>query len=336
MKIIEIDGSWMEGGGQILRTAIALSAVTGKPCRIFNIRAGRSNPGLRAQHLAGMQAAAKICSGRLRGAAVGSQAVEFYPGKIRGGSYRIDIGTAGSVVLVLQTLLIPAVHADREAVFEITGGTHVEWGPTTGYFRHVFSEFMKIAGVNIDSETLRYGYYPKGGGKIRVSIEPAERIKPLNLEERTGKPFVEAWSNASDRLRKSRVAERQLEGAGILRLDRANSKYVDSLSVGSSITIAAAYKNCFLGSGSIGKRGKPAEDVGREAAMDLKRQMETGACMDKHMADQILPYIALADRDSRIRVSEITNHCKTNAFVIEKFLPVKISISGNVIRCTRR
>jgi len=334
--MIDIDGSYMEGGGQIIRTAIGLSAVTQKPCRIYNIRKGRPEPGLKAQHLAGIRAVSRVCSGKLKGYGIGSEKVEFRPGSIDGGNYNINVGTAGSVALVLQALLIPSIRAKKKTFMDITGGTHVIRSPTTGYFRHVFCEFMKLVGIEITSETLRYGYYPKGGGKIRVVVEPAGNIKPLNITEREGPPETEAWSNASSFLREREVAERQNKAASeTVSIDKNSVKYVDSLSPGSSITLAARCGNCFLGSGSVGRRGKPAEVVGREAARALKKSMDSGACFDSHMADQILPYLALADGNSKINVSEITNHCKTNMWVIEKFLPVRFSVENNVISCLK-
>ena len=336
-NIIEIDGSEGEAGGQIIRTAVGLSCVTGKPVRIVNIRKRRPVPGLKAQHLKGIEAAAKLCDAKTSGLLIGSKEIEFHPGDIKKDSLYVNVGTAGSVTLVLQTLMIPAAVAERELTIEIIGGTHVSWSPTTGYFRHVFCEFLGKMGVNAESETLAYGFYPKGAGKIRVIVKPVPSLIPISLTSRGKHILTEAWSSASKDLEKSRVAERQLEAVEKIlgKLDK-RSKYVPSLSTGSSITLASFFGNCFLGSSSVGERGKPSERVGEVAALLLKKQIDSGACLDEWMADQILPYMALATGKSEVSVAEVTQHAKTNMAVIEKFLPVKFSVKGNIIACSSK
>jgi RNA 3'-phosphate cyclase len=325
--MIEIQGDYLEGGGQIVRTAIGLSAVTGEPCRIFNIRRGRKKPGLAAQHMKGIVAATRLCHGEVEGLWVGSQEVVFQPGEIKGGRIQIDIGTAGSISLLLQTMILPSIHADRDVRLEITGGTHVQWAPTIDYFHIIFCDFLLQMGVEIRVELLKPGFYPKGGGQTWVKIRPARRLKPLVLTEREGLRGTFAESLASRDLEKPKVAERQVEGAErILDIDHQTVEYGESYSTGSSIHLTARYQNCRLGACMMGKKGKPAERVGEDVARFLEAQMESGACFDRWMADQILPYLALADGDSEITVSEITDHCLTNIWVIEKFLPVKFKV----------
>jgi RNA 3'-terminal phosphate cyclase (ATP) len=334
-ELMKIDGSFGEAGGQILRTAIGLSCVTGKPVKIFNVRKGRPIPGLKAQHLKGIEAAAKLCNAEVKGLNIGSQEIEFYPKEISEQKLQIDVGTAGSVTLVLQTLMIPAVVAGKELIFEIAGGTHVPWSPTTGYFRHVFCEFIGKMGANLESETLAYGFYPKGGGKIIVMVKPSSTLIPISLTSRGKHVFTEGWSSASKDLARKRVAERQMEAAEkVLGEIKKSMKYVPSLSTGSAITLASFFGNCFVGASSIGERGKSAEKVGEEAALLLKNNTGSGTCLDEWMADQILPYMALAKGKSEVSVAKVTQHAKTNISVIEKFLDAKFEVKGNVIECT--
>lgn len=334
-KSLDVDGSFGSGGGQIIRTAIGLSALTGKPCKIFNIRKNRSPPGLKAQHLKGVEAVAKLCDADVKNLRIGSEEIEFAPKEINHQNLSIDVGTAGSVTLVLQSLMIPMVHARKEVSVDITGGTHVAWSPTTEYFRCVFCEYLKMMGIEIRSEVPSFGFYPKGGGLIRVHVKPGN-LEPLVLTSRGSHIRNEAWSNASQELEKARVAERQLDSAEeIIRNIKKNSGYVRSRSIGSAITMAAVFDNCVLGSSALGERGKPAEKVGKEAADYLKRQIDMNTCLDEHMTDQVLPYMAMAAEkgESKVSVSQITDHCKTNTWTIEKFLPVKFSINDNMVSC---
>ncbi len=334
--MIKLDGSYLEGGGQIIRTAVALSALTGKAVRITNIRAKRCNPGLAAQHLAGILALAKLYNAKLSGAELGSQTIEFVPGKISGGTYKIDVGTAGAVSLVLQALILPAIHAKENVVLEISGGTDVLWGPTISYFQNVFCRFIEKMGVGIKIEILKRGFYPKGGGIVSVAIKPAKELKPLHLIERGALKGIDVISVASDSLRSAKVAERQSEGVGKI-LDEVESvaiDYSDSLSPGSSINIFAKYENCTLGASSIGARVKPVEKVGEEAAALLKKQMDSGACLDEWMADQIVPYLAIAGGE--VKVAKITPHCETNMWVVEQFLGKVLEVDKEKNRIVSR
>ncbi|MBU4246278.1 MAG: RNA 3'-terminal phosphate cyclase [Nanoarchaeota archaeon] len=316
-----IDGSYHEGGGQIIRTAVAFSALTGKAVRIENIRAGRQNPGIQAQHLAAVNAVAKLCNARVKGASMGSLALEFSPNPIQGGSFSIDIGTAGSIPLVFQAIVLPALHARENVIFEITGGTSVLWSPTINYFQDIFCYFLKKMGVDINVGLASYGFYPKGGGIVKAIITPCANLKPLNLTKRGSLDKINFLSVASESLKGAKVAERQIEGAkNILKEYHGKTEisYCNTPSPGSFIYLDANYENCKLGASAIGELYKPAEKVGEEAANRLDKQMESDACLDEWMADQIVPYLALSG--GSVKVEEITPHVETNIWVVERFL----------------
>lgn len=324
--MIEITGDYMEGGGQILRTAIALSAITGKTCRIDKIRANRPNPGLQAQHLAAVNAVAQLCNAKVD-AKIGSTTLTFEPHQIRGGHYDIDIGTAGAISLVLQSLILPSIHAEHSTTLTIKGGTHVNWSPSMDYMQHIFCDFMKKIGVDVFVEIKEYGFYPKGGGEVHVKIEPS-KPNSISLIKRGDLKYIDVWSIASEDLKKAKVAERQVIGfEDVLKTVNKKVKYVKSMSPGSAFHAHVHFSNSKLGSSSIGERGVPAEKVGKDAATLLKKQIDSNACFDEYMADQILPFLAFAKEDSKISVAEITSHTLTNIWVIEKFLPVKFEVN---------
>lgn len=320
--MIEIDGSYGEGGGQIVRTAVALSGVTRKPVRIFNIRANRPKPGLAAQHTKAIETVKLLTNADVKGASAGATDFSFAPGENAGGNFEIDIGTAGSITLLLQCALPVAIFSSRPTELKITGGTDVTWSPPFDFFRHVFLPLLAEMGAEASVELLRRGYYPKGGGCVRVKVNPSG-IKGLVLQSGNGREIA-GISNSS---RLPGVAQRQAEAARKFLKSAGHDARIsieerDEISTGSGITL---WSGCRSGS-ALGEKRKRAEEVGREAAAALLGEVRSGCAVDVHLADQVIPYMAVAYGKSGMTVRELTAHAKTNIWVTQKFLDRKFEV----------
>lgn len=325
--MIEIDGSMGSGGGQVLRTCLALSAYTGKGFRINRIRAERPNPGLAMQHLKCVEAVAGICGADVEGAELGSESVEFHPGEPRREELDIDIGTAGSVTLLLQAALLPSM--SEGSVIGVRGGTDVKWSPTWDYLVNVAAPLMERAGLRASYELVRRGYYPEGSGIVEVSVSPSE-VEGLTATERGELQRVEGISHVKDLPR--HIAERQAESAtevlGELPVDVDVDVVRESGGPGrgTGVTLWAVYGETVLGGSALGERGKPAEEVGREAAAFLMGEVEGDGVLDRFAADQVLPFLAIGG--GRYTATERTSHLETNAETCRRFLESDIELEG--------
>jgi len=332
MNIVEIDGSMGEGGGQILRYSLSLSALTLKPVKIFNIRAKRDNPGLRPQHLTAVKALARVTNAIVKGDSVGSMELYFEPRTRKPGNYRFDIGTAGSVSLVIQAILPALLFSNGYTRVEITGGTDVSWSPPIDYMRYVFKHNLSLLGVKIDIKVNKRGHYPRGGGHVVLEVYPLDKpLESINIVESNGVKYIRGLSHAVKL--PEHVAERQATSAakyirevlGIepeIELETYKPGEDPHLGPGSGIVLYAETNNYTrIGSDSLGAKGKRAEDVGLEAARNLVEEIKTGMAFDKHMGDMLIPYIFLAKGRSVIGVSKITLHTLTAIMVARKFLP---------------
>ncbi len=329
----EIDGSYGEGGGQILRTSLALSAVLRIPVHIQHIRAGRKKPGLQPQHLRGVQALSQITGAQAEGVKIGSQSISFIPQSISPGEYRFEVGTAGSVVLLLQALLLPLSLARKRSRITLTGGTHVAWSPPFHYLAEVLIPTLRTIGVSVEATLERWGWYPQGRGVVQVEIEPAPELRPLVMLER--KPIKKINGICATSHLPQNVGERLRDYAArkIARELRIDPKIevlhdVPADGPGAFIFLVAETEGAIAGFSSLGKRGKRAEDVAGEAVEDLKVYYESRGCLDPHLADQVLPFMALANGKSAFTTTKITEHLLTNLWVLRQFLRVEISIQG--------
>ncbi|MFQ6022434.1 MAG: RNA 3'-terminal phosphate cyclase [Acidiferrobacterales bacterium] len=329
--MVEIDGASGEGGGQILRSALALSVMTRQPMRITNIRARRPKPGLMPQHLKAVEAAAAISQAHVQGARVGSLSLFFDPRITEAGEYHFDIGTAGAATLVLQTIAVPLSFAGASSVVSITGGTHVPWSPSYHYLAWHWIPYLARSGFRLDTTLERPGFYPRGGGHITLRIQPLTGSSPVTLVRRGELKQIRGLSmvaslDESIAMRQRRQAVKRLIRLGVdINIEMSR---LSSYSPGTALILIAEFEETQCCYGALGARGKPAERVADEAVDALEAFLATGAAIDEHLADQLMLPLCVVPAFSQLRVPQITQHLITNADIVRQFLPVHIDIAG--------
>ncbi|QLD90134.1 RNA 3'-terminal phosphate cyclase [Natronomonas salina] len=316
--MLEIDGA--DGGGQIVRTAVSLSALSGEAVRIEDVRGDRDEPGLRAQHVAAVEAAASLCDASVEGLEQGAEALVFEPGELEAKDVSVAVGTAGSVALVFDTVLPLAAGLDEPAEVTVTGGTDVLWAPPIDYLRRLKLPLLSEYGLDADLSVESRGFYPLGGGEATLTLRPSA-LSPLALDERGALRRVEVYSTADEELRDAEVAERQAaavaEGLDVDVSVATLSTYDDADSPGSAVVLAAVYEGGRAGFSALGEAGKPSEQVGSEAVEAFQGFRDGSAAVDRHLADQLQVHLALAG--GRVLAPAATDHVETNREVVAAF-----------------
>ncbi|HEX6901289.1 MAG TPA: RNA 3'-terminal phosphate cyclase [Thermoanaerobaculia bacterium] len=324
--MLDLDGSMGEGGGQVLRTSLALSMLTGTPVRLRNIRAGRARPGLMRQHLTAVHAAARVSGARVEGAEVGSREISFAPGPVQPGDYHFDIGTAGSATLILQTLLPALLHASGSTTVTIEGGTHNPLAPPFDFLDRAFLPLVRRMGARVEAVLERPGFYPAGGGRFIATIEPAQSLSGLEILER-GEVFgLRATALISSLPR--HIAERELRHvereAGWDR-SALEVREVESPGPGNVLLLeveSEALTEIFAG---FGEKGVRAEQVAERALAEMDRYLAAGVPVGEHLADQLLAPLALAGSGSFLTLP-LSLHATTQIDLIPRFLDVRIGV----------
>lgn len=341
--MIVIDGSYGEGGGQILRMTLALSAATGRPVKIINIRAKRDPPGLKAQHMTAVKAVAALVGAEVEGLKKGSTTLTFIPRKIRSGRFFFDVGTAGSISLVLQALLPVLALVERDTQVTIRGGTAVSWSPPIKYLEKVFIPHLSKMGFTPQIKVLKHGFYPRGGGLVSVMVKPVSKLGSINALERGEIVLINGISESAKLpghvpKRQAKAAESYLRLNGYDHLPisiniRWRGPDLDqSLGPGSYIVLwAISDKGAIIGSDALGAKGKPAEKVGEEAALKLIEELKSNAPIDQHMGDHLIIWMALAHGISKIKVSKLTMHTYTCMYVIREMLESEVHVENGEI-----
>lgn len=327
MALIIIDGSQGEGGGQVLRTSLSLSLITGKPFRIDNIRAKRNSPGLLRQHLTAVTAAARIGSASMEGAKIGSTSLTFIPQTLNAGTYEFAIGTAGSTMLVLQTILLPLALAGGESFVKIEGGTHNPAAPPFDFMERAFLPLVKRMGAEIDLQLIRPGFYPAGGGEIRAHIRPTARFSGLTLLSRG--EITERCVRAVVANLAYSIAEREVKVAGQALEWESDCLQAHTLTgsvgPGNAVSVIVGSEHVTDVFTTFGERGVSAEEVAGKVAKQAKRYINSGAAVGEHLADQLLLPMSVG-LGGAFTTTPLTNHSMTNIDVIRKFVDVKIDV----------
>lgn len=326
--MLELDGSHGEGGGQVLRTALSLSLVTGQPFRLINVRAGREKPGLRPQHLAAVRAAAQVGRARTSEVAVGSRTLEFTPGALQAGAQTVDVGTAGSATLVLQTVLLPLIHAGLDAALTVRGGTHNPKAPSADFLQRAYLPLLRRAGADAALTIVRRGFYPAGGGELQCALRPGARLTPFELLD-TGPreaPSAEAIVSALP----SAIAARELDVVQRrLGWPKGTLHAVEEPSPsgpGNAVVLTVPSAHVTEVFTAIGERGVRAEAVAHQAADEAEAYLRVGAPVGPHLADQLLLVLALAGGGAFVS-SAPTLHARTQVDVLQRFLPVDVELT---------
>jgi RNA 3'-terminal phosphate cyclase (ATP) len=328
MDTIHIDGSFGEGGGQVLRTSLSLAAITGKRLHIDKIRANRPKPGLAKQHLTCVKAVCEICRGKCKGAAVGSTSLDFEPREIRAGDYRFDIGSAGSALLVIQTVMPVLFCAGESSRIAVTGGTHNAWAPPFDFIKESFLPAIAVTGFKAESRLTRCGFFPAGGGEIVFEIRPKQERAEGKIElcEPIANPKISARIYTSKL--PIHIADKQrklLLSSGLSFETIEHIEVTDSISAGNCVVIQLKGTNRTMVFTGFGSRGKPSEKVINGVVSEAQTFLNSGAAIDHYLADQLLIYMAMR-KNGRFTTNELSSHLTTNIEVIKKFLPADFAV----------
>lgn len=355
--MITIDGA--QGGGQIVRTAVSFSALSGRAVRVVNIRGARPNPGLRLQHLLAVRAIGELCAGRVSGAQIGSTEIEFTPGSIEPpASWRLDmagprpagagmaaeglaIGSAGSIMLLLQALLPCLAAAQHPVQMVLTGGTNNPWAPPFEYFWLVLLPLLRRMGVHVEAELVARGFYPRGGGEVRLRAEAKLPVKPVALLERGTLERVRGVSYSANlpghvSQRMARSCRQRLRTAGVAADEFLLDTVTPSVGPGCGIIAIAEFEHTVIAADALGERGKPAEKVGVEAAESLLRDLESGAAVDVHMGDQLVAWVAMAEGESAYLAPRRSDHLVSAVEVARQVMGARFDLRGETpveVRC---
>jgi RNA 3'-terminal phosphate cyclase (ATP) len=332
--MLEIAGAHGEGGGQLVRTAVALAAIRGTPIRLRNARAARRNAGLAPQHVAAVRAVASMCDARCEGVEPRSTGFTFAPGPLRGGHYRVDVGTAGSITLVLQAMLPVAAACGERCAISIRGGTDVRAAPPVDYFRCVLLPLLQGIGLRAALTVERRGYYPRGGGEVRLELAPTPRLAPFVVDDAGAVEGIDIRAHVAQLPRE--IAERMVDAARLalppgLRVD-AQVEAVGaerSGGPGGAIVLCARTATTVLGAAQVAERGVRAERLGQIAAEGLAADLHARATLDVHAADQMLVFLALAHGESRFRVRELSSHARTAMWLLERFAAARFAVQAD-------
>ncbi len=329
MNVIELDGAAGEGGGQILRTALSLSMITGQPFRITNIRAGRARPGLLRQHLVAVQAAARICGADVGDVAVGAQTLVFVPGAISAGEYAFAIGSAGSSTLVLQTVLPALLLAGQPSRITVTGGTHNSMAPPSHFLERAYGRMLAAMGAEVAFELRRFGFYPAGGGELVATVQPCAGLRPLDLLERGARLHGYAESFVAGV--PESVARRELEcigqGMGWGEAQLRCHRLPEEMGPGNVLLLTLEHEQVTEVFAGFGEKMVRAETVARQTLERARRYIASGAAVSECLADQLMLPMALAGAGS-FTTDVLSSHARTNAQVIARFLPVRFELQA--------